>query len=375
MPFHFWLPGAMAAPTPVSAYLHAAAMVKAGVYLVAVLAPALAGVPGWRPAVWLLGALTLFLGGWRALRQDDLKLLLAYGTVSQLGFLVLLLGTGTQAAALGGLAMVIAHALFKATLFLVVGIVDHSAGTRQISELSGLGGQAQLPVTATIAAIAGASMAGLPPTLGFIAKEAGLEGVTNLALGGDGTQLAPLPAWALTAVIVAGSAITVAYSLRFWWGAFAPKPGVARDQGQAPADGRVRGDSRALGPCLPGGWLPRRAADRRPGALRGDPAHRRAQPRPHAVARLGTVPLVGSAAGHRRWASSCSGSATASPPCSTPSHRCPPPPTSTGRPCGESTGSPSRSPIAPSAARWPTTSPPSSAVVTASIFIAWLAGP
>ena len=227
-PFHFWLPGAMAAPTPVSAYLHAAAMVKAGVYLVAVLAPVLAHVPGWRPAVWTLGALTLFLGGWRALRQDDLKLLLAYGTVSQLGFLVLLLGTGTQAAALGGLAMVLAHALFKATLFLVVGIVDHSAGTRQLSKLSGL--RRKLPVTATVAAIAGAAMAGLPPTLGFIAKEAALEGVTNLALTGDGTGVLPFGAWALTATVVLGSALTVAYTLRFWWGAFAVKPGVPETQ-------------------------------------------------------------------------------------------------------------------------------------------------
>lgn len=225
VPFHFWLPGAMAAPTPISAYLHAAAMVKAGVYLVAVLAPVLAASPGWRPAVWVLGAMTLFLGGWRALRQDDLKLLLAYGTVSQLGFLVLLLGTGTEAAALGGLAMVIAHALFKATLFLVVGVVDHSAGTRQLSELSGL--RRRLPVTATVAALAAGSMAGLPPTLGFLAKEAGLEGIANLALTGDGTGIAPLPAWTLAAVIVVGSAITVAYSLRFWWGAFGTKPGLA----------------------------------------------------------------------------------------------------------------------------------------------------
>ncbi len=224
VPFHFWLPGAMAAPTPISAYLHAAAMVKAGVYLVAVLAPALAAVPGWRPAVWVLGAMTLFLGGWRALRQDDLKLLLAYGTVSQLGLLILLLGTGTRAAALGGLAMVIAHALFKAALFLVVGVVDHSTGTRQVSELSGL--RHRLPVTATIAGIAAASMAGIPFTLGFIAKEAGLEGVTNLALTGDGTGIAPVPAWALVVVVVVGSAITVAYSLRFWWGAFGTKPGV-----------------------------------------------------------------------------------------------------------------------------------------------------
>ncbi|MEA5052500.1 MAG: Na+/H+ antiporter subunit A [Propionicimonas sp.] len=224
VPFHFWLPGAMAAPTPVSAYLHAAAMVKAGVYLVAVLAPILAGVPGWRPAIWVLGALTLFLGGWRALRQDDLKLLLAYGTVSQLGFLMLLLGTGTKAAALGGLAMVIAHAAFKATLFLVVGVVDHSAGTRLISQLSGLG--RKLPVTAVVAALAGASMAGLPPTLGFVAKEAGLEGIANLALTGDGTGMTPLPGWLLLATVVVGSALTLAYTLRFWWGAFATKPAV-----------------------------------------------------------------------------------------------------------------------------------------------------
>ncbi|MDQ7992472.1 MAG: Na+/H+ antiporter subunit A, partial [Propionicimonas sp.] len=223
VPFHFWLPGAMAAPTPISAYLHAAAMVKAGVYLVALLTPVLAQVPGWRPIVWALGGLTLFLGGWRALRQDDLKLLLAYGTVSQLGFMVLLLGTGTQAAALGGLAMVVAHALFKATLFLVVGVVDHSAGTRDLTRLSGL--YRRLPVTATIAGIACAAMAGVPPTLGFTAKEAGLEGLTNLGFGGDGTGIAPLPAWLLIATVVLGSALTVAYTLRFWWGAFATKPG------------------------------------------------------------------------------------------------------------------------------------------------------
>ncbi|MGC3994236.1 MAG: Na+/H+ antiporter subunit A [Propionicimonas sp.] len=254
VPFHFWLPGAMAAPTPISAYLHAAAMVKAGVYLVAVLAPVLSSSPGWRPAVWVLGALTLFLGGWRALRQDDLKLLLAYGTVSQLGLLVLLLGTGTRAAALGGLAMVVAHALFKATLFLVVGVIDHSAGTRQLSELSGL--YRRLPVTATVAALAAASMAGLPPTLGFIAKEAGLEGVTNLALTGDGTGIAPVPAWALVAVVVVGSAITVAYSLRFWWGAFGTKDGVAESQlVHPPKPGFVAAPVLLGTACLVGGFL------------------------------------------------------------------------------------------------------------------------
>ncbi len=225
VPFHFWLPGAMAAPTPVSAYLHAAAMVKAGVYLVAVLAPMVADVPGWRPAVWTLGVMTLLLGGWRALRQDDLKLLLAYGTVSQLGLLVLLVGTGTRAAALGGLAMVMAHAVFKAALFLVVGVVDHSAGTRLVSRLSGL--RTSLPAVAVAAALAAASMAGLPPTLGFVAKEGALEGVLNLASTGDGTGLPPLPAWMLVAGVVLGSALTVAYSARFWWGAFAVKPGSA----------------------------------------------------------------------------------------------------------------------------------------------------
>ena len=141
VPFHFWLPGAMAAPTPVSAYLHAAAMVKAGVYLVALLAPVFADLPGWRPVVLTLGAVTMIIGAWRALRQYDIKLLLAYGTVSQLGFLMAMCGLGTRSAMLAGVAMIISHALFKAALFLVVGIVDRSTGTRDIRKLS-RGGEA-----------------------------------------------------------------------------------------------------------------------------------------------------------------------------------------------------------------------------------------
>ncbi len=219
VPFHFWLPGAMAAPTPVSAYLHAAAMVKAGVYLVAVLAPVFAGTPGWRPVLLTLGAATMLLGGWRALRQYDIKLLLAYGTVSQLGFLMVLMGIGTRSAALGGLALLVSHALFKATLFLVVGIVDHSTGTRDLRKLSGVG--RAMPIVAAAAALAGASMAAVPPTLGFTAKEAGFEALTYLAADGDGTGLPALPAVLLTAALVAGSALTMAYTLRFWWGAFA----------------------------------------------------------------------------------------------------------------------------------------------------------
>ena len=146
VPFHFWLPAAMEAPTPVSAYLHAAAMVKAGIYLVARLAPGFADVPGWRPIVLGLGLATMLVGGYRAIRQNDLKLLLAFGTVSQLGFLMVLVGAGSQEMAAAGLAMIVAHALFKSTLFLTVGVVDHATGTRDLRVLSGLG--RRLPVLA-----------------------------------------------------------------------------------------------------------------------------------------------------------------------------------------------------------------------------------
>ncbi len=223
VPFHFWLPGAMAAPTPVSAYLHAASMVKAGVYLVALLAPAFADVPGWRATLLGLGVITMLLGGWRAIRQYDIKLLLAFGTVSQLGFLLVILGIGTRAATLAGLAVLLAHALFKACLFLVVGIVDHQTGTRDLRELSGVG--ARMPWVAGAAAIAGASMAGLPPLLGFVGKESVLAALLDVAhtADGDGTGLASYAGWAVVAGVAVGSVLTVAYTLRFLWGAFATK--------------------------------------------------------------------------------------------------------------------------------------------------------
>jgi multicomponent Na+:H+ antiporter subunit A len=219
VPFHFWLPAAMAAPTPVSAYLHAAAMVKAGVYLVARLAPGYADLEVWHPIVIALGVLTMLVGGWRALRQYDLKLLLAYGTVSQLGFLVLVTGFGTRDAALAGVTLLLAHALFKAALFLVVGIVDHAAGTRDWRKLSGLG--RRMPLTATIAFVAAASMAGVPPLLGFVAKEAVFTAFLDAIVAGD--------AWAWTALIGAflGSVLTVAYTARFVWGAFFTRADVA----------------------------------------------------------------------------------------------------------------------------------------------------
>jgi multicomponent Na+:H+ antiporter subunit A len=224
VPFHFWLPSAMAAPTPVSAYLHAAAMVKAGVYLVALLAPAFAGVAGWRPLLLSLGVATMVLGAWRALRQYDLKLLLAYGTVSQLGFLVALLAVGTRDVALAGLAMLLAHALFKSALFLVVGILDHATGTRDLRQLSGVGRSA--PVLLGVAVVAGASMAGVPPLTGFVAKEGVYGGLVQVAIHGDGTGLAGWPGWAVVAGMLVGSTLTVTYTLRFLWGAFAHKAGV-----------------------------------------------------------------------------------------------------------------------------------------------------
>jgi multisubunit sodium/proton antiporter, MrpA subunit (2.A.63.1)/multisubunit sodium/proton antiporter, MrpB subunit (2.A.63.1) len=169
-PFHFWLPGAMAAPTPVSAYLHAAAMVKAGIYLIARLAPIFAIAPTWRPIVIGLGVFTMLLGGVQALRETDLKRILAFGTVSQLGLLTVVLGYGTRDAALAGLALLVSHALFKSALFLVVGIIDRQLSTRDIRELSGVGRQA--PTTAIFAAIALASMVGVIPTIGWVRKRA-----------------------------------------------------------------------------------------------------------------------------------------------------------------------------------------------------------
>lgn len=223
VPFHFWLPGAMAAATPVSAYLHAAAMVKTGVYLVAVLAPAFSLVPGWRPLILALGAMTMVIGGWRSLRQTDIKLLLAYGTVSQLGFLILLVGLGTRAAMLAGLALTVAHALFKSALFLCVGVIDKAAGTRDLRRLSAIG--RQMPVLATVMVIAAASMAGLPPMLGFAAKESALAALVAVLDHGDGTVISPAVAALLLFAIMVGSTFTMAYSLRLVWGGLSSKPG------------------------------------------------------------------------------------------------------------------------------------------------------
>ncbi|MET4134594.1 Na+/H+ antiporter subunit A [Pseudarthrobacter sp. PvP090] len=220
VPFHFWLPGAMAAPTPVSAYLHAAAMVKAGIYLVARLAPGFAETAFWLPVVLGLGLATMLVGGYRALRQTDIKLILAYGTVSQLGFLTMVVGLGKPDAALAGLALLLAHGLFKATLFLVVGIIDHQAGTRDIRKLSGVYRSSR--ALAIVAAIGAASMAGIPPLAGFVAKESVFEAFVHYSTDPAAGPWGPV---ILTGVVL-GSILTFAYSARFMWGAFAVKPGV-----------------------------------------------------------------------------------------------------------------------------------------------------
>jgi multicomponent Na+:H+ antiporter subunit A len=220
-PFSQWLPGAMAAPTPVSAYLHAAAMVKAGVYLIARLAPAYGADPTCRRLCLVLGCATMLLGGIRALREHDLKRVLAFGTVSQLGFLTAVLGAGQRDTAYAGLAMLLAHAVFKAPLFLGVGLIDHCTGTRDLRKLSGLG--RSLPALCVVMSLAAVSMAGIPPLLGFAAKESVLDSFVEGSRHGSDTD--PI----VLAVLVAGSGLTVAYTCRVIWGAFARKPGIEQD--------------------------------------------------------------------------------------------------------------------------------------------------
>jgi multicomponent Na+:H+ antiporter subunit A len=226
-PFHPWLPGAMAAPTPVSAYLHAASMVKAGVVLVGRLSPAFADRSYWWVPIAVLGLVTMLVGGWRALHETDLKRLLAFGTVSQLGLLMVLFGSGDRIGEIAALTLLLAHGLFKAPLFMVVGIVDKVTGTREVGALSGLG--RRIPGVAVAATLAAASMAGVPFLLGFLGKEAAFEAFVH-----DGDRVLALG-------LLVGSVCTVAYSARFLWGAFATKSGV---------------EPTAPRPVVPGLWAP-----------------------------------------------------------------------------------------------------------------------
>lgn len=168
-PFHFWLPNAMAAPTPVSAYLHSATMVKAGLFLVARLLPIFAGAALFHNIVTFVGLLTLFMAAFFAIFKEDLKGLLAYSTISHLGLIMCLLGIGSPLAVAAAIFHIINHATFKAALFMIAGIIDHESGTRDLRKLSGL--WQLLPFTATLTMITAASMAGVPLTNGFLSKE------------------------------------------------------------------------------------------------------------------------------------------------------------------------------------------------------------
>lgn len=176
-PFHAWLPNAMEAPTPVSAYLHSATMVKAGVFLLLRTYPMLGETDLWETILPLFGGTTLIIGTVLAVRDTDMKLMLAYTTVASLGLLVLMIGVGGDRAIEGAVLYLVAHSFFKGALFMVVGTVDHEAGTRQITKLSGL--RSAMPITALAAALAALSMCGLPPFLGFLAKESIYHSVSH----------------------------------------------------------------------------------------------------------------------------------------------------------------------------------------------------
>ena len=204
-PFHFWLPHAMSAPTPVSAYLHSATMVKAGIFLMARMWPVLSGTPEWFMIVTTAGLITMVLGAVIALFKHDLKSLLAFSTVSHLGLITMLLGTGTAFGAMAAMFHILNHATFKAALFMSAGIIDHEAHTRDIRRLGGL--RHLMPVTFVIASLAALSMAGIPLLNGFLSKEMMLEEATHTALFGM-PLLVPVMA-------TIGSLFSAAYCFRF----------------------------------------------------------------------------------------------------------------------------------------------------------------
>jgi len=207
-PFHFWLPSAMAAPTPISAYLHSATMVKLGVFLLARLTPVLAGTELWLWLVSVTGAITMLTGALLAVKEHDLKLILAWSTVSSLGGLIFLLGLGTPGAVAAAMTFLLAHALYKSSLFLTAGAIDHGSGSRDIRQLGGLA--PAMPGLAAAGILAALSMAGLPPLLGFISKEM-VYGVT--------LQSALLPQL-LSGLFLVGNALTVTVAVMTGAGPF-----------------------------------------------------------------------------------------------------------------------------------------------------------
>ncbi len=214
-PFHFWLPHAMAAPTPVSAYLHSATMVKAGVFLLARLWPVLSGTDEWFWIVGGAGLVTLLLGSYVAMFQNDLKGLLAYSTISHLGLITLLLGLNSPLAAVAAVFHMMNHATFKASLFMSVGIIDHESGTRDMRRLQGL--SRSLPVTGTLAIVACAAMAGVPLLNGFLSKEMFFAETVFVSAS-------PVIENGLPALATLAGVFAVVYSLRFAHGVFFGPP-------------------------------------------------------------------------------------------------------------------------------------------------------
>lgn len=211
-PFHFWLPGAMAAPTPVSAYLHSATMVKLGVFLTARLLPIFQSLELWFWLVCGVGFFTMLLGAFLALRSDDLKGILAYSTISQLGLLIGAYGLGSRTGVQVDFVHVLSHVFYKGSLFMTVGIVDYCTGTRDVRRLGGLG--RLMPVTAFSAAVGAAALAGLPLTTGFISKELLLTDLTATA------ALRPAAAWIWFAMVALSATMTVAFAARLFFGVF-----------------------------------------------------------------------------------------------------------------------------------------------------------
>lgn len=225
-PFHLWLPDAMVAPTPVSAYLHAAAMVKAGIYLLMRFTPLFGDNTTWQVLLITCGLVTALMGALFALQRHDLKAIMAYSTVSQLGFLVAVIGLGTPEALTAAAIHTLAHALFKSTLFMTVGIIDHQAGTRDLRGLYRL--RRAMPVTMTITIVAALSMAGVVPLLGFVSKETIFAAFLDAPGGG-------IPAALATGAAVAAATLTFAYSARIVLGGFWNYRGVDDPRLRGPA--------------------------------------------------------------------------------------------------------------------------------------------
>ena len=218
VPFHFWLPGAMSAPTPASAYLHSATMVKAGVFLLVRLWPALAGTELWFVLVAGFGLATMLIGAVVALFQDDIKGLLAYSTISHLGLITALFGLNTEMGVVAGIFHIINHATFKASLFMAAGIIDHETGTRDLTRLGGLA--KSMKSTAVLATVASAAMAGIPLLNGFLSKEMFFKEAVDVGTGMAQPWLVP------TVATIAG-AFSVGYSIRFVWDVFL-RPGTGK---------------------------------------------------------------------------------------------------------------------------------------------------